>query len=83
MPGARRLGVERISPPSRAGGMRPSTRFASVTVGALAALAVADRSRIGARAQRSDLEAALGPIQAIEPPPVPTVTMSSIGVFTG
>ena len=38
--------------------MRPSTTLASVTVGLGAAVAVADRARIGARAARADFERA-------------------------
>ena len=45
-----------ISPPSSCGGRWPSTTFASVTVGSLAALAVGGRARLGAGRLRADAE---------------------------
>ena len=69
------------APPSSS---RPSTRFASVTVGTLAAAAVAGRPGIGPGAVRADAQRAA----AVDPGDAarrrrPTVWMSSIGSRTG
>ena len=51
----------RMSPPrNRSAARRPSTRFASVTVGSVAAERVADRTRLRARALRPDAHRAAG-----------------------
>jgi hypothetical protein len=48
-----------------------------------AALGVAERAGVGARRAGPTLSVPSGLIQAIDPPPAPTVTMSIIGIFDG
>ena len=49
----------------------------------VATFRIAHRSRLGAGAARPDLEMTFAVIHAIEPPPVPIVLMSIIGIRTG
>ena len=85
--GARRAaGVERDACRRRSasGSMRPSARSASVTVGSLAAAAVAGRAGLGAGAVGADGDAAAcASTRAIEPPPAPISTISITGMRTG
>ena len=75
----RRRGV--ISPPSSCGGRWPSTTFASVTVGWLAAPAVRGRARARRPPTRGPTRSAFVSCGtcAIEPPPAPTVCTSTDG----
>ena len=82
---AGRARVERDPPASgRPGSRRPSTRLASVTVGSVAAAAVA-RPGPGRRPRERGPTRSAPPAsrQAIEPPPAPTVWMSTIGSASG